>query len=139
MEPMRPYTIMVADDDADDRELFREMFENDNRFTLMGCLTSGVEVLDEISRKKNVPDLMLVDMYMPYFTGVDVVKALDQLHAGASMYKFVISTTNNIAENEPELDSPYVVFLKKPVTMQEIHRLPDLILTYMQRRFAKVS
>ncbi len=139
MDPLHPFTIMVADDDDDDRELFRDIFQRDDRFTLMGCLSSGVEVLDEISRKKNIPDVLLVDMYMPYFTGVDLVKALAELHAAPAMYKFVISTTTNIAENEAQLHSPYIVFLKKPVTLQEITALPGLILQYMQQRFAKVS
>jgi DNA-binding NtrC family response regulator len=134
-----PYTIMIADDDDDDRELFREIFERDERFTLMGLLTSGREVLDEISRKKNIPDVLLVDMYMPTFTGVDVVKALDELNAAPTMYKFVISTTVNIRENEPLLHSPYIVFLKKPSNTQEINALPNLILDYLLKRMERVS
>ena len=139
MESIRPFTIMVADDDDEDRALFQEIFQHDERFTLTCCLTSGVEVFDEISRKKNIPDVLLVDMYMPFFTGVDLVKALAELHAAPTMYKFVISTTSNISENEEQLDSPYIFFLKKPVSMKEINALPSLILGYMEQRFAKVS
>ena len=139
MDPFSPFTIMVADDDAEDRELFREIFQRDERFTLEGCLTSGIEVFDEISRKKNIPDVLLVDMYMPFFSGIDLVKALEELHAAPTMYKFVISTTSNIAENEPQLHSPYIVFLKKPGSMQEINALPGVILGHLQQRFARVS
>lgn len=139
MKPLHPYTILVADDDDEDRELFVEIFERDERFTLQGGLTSGMEVLDELSRKKNIPDVLLVDMYMPYFTGVDLVKALEELHAAPNMYKFVISTTTNIAENESQLNSPYIVFLKKPVSINEIRELPGLILAYMQQKLASVS
>ena len=139
MEPIHPFSIMVADDDAEDRDLFQEIFDRDERFTLTRCLSSGVEVFDEISRKKNIPDVLLVDMYMPFFTGVDLVKALAKLHAAPTMYKFVISTTSNIAENEAQLNSPYIIFLKKPVSIQEINALPGLILGYIQQRFARVS
>ena len=139
MDPISPFTIMVADDDEEDRELFREIFQHDVRFVLEGCLTSGVEVFDEISRKKNIPDVLLVDMYMPFFSGIDLVKALEELHAAPTMYKFVISTTNNIAENEAQLHSPYIVFLKKPASRHEIQALPGLILGYLQQRFAEVS
>ena len=139
MTTQHSFTIMVADDDRDDRELFREIFMHHDGFTLMGCLTSGIEVFDEISRKKNIPDVLLVDMYMPFFTGIDVVRALDELHAAPTMYKFVISTTNNIAENERQLHSPYIVFLKKPVTTHEISALPELILEYLQQQFSQVS
>jgi len=139
MESHHRFTIMVADDDHDDREMFQEIFERHARFKLMGCLSSGVEVLDEVSRKKNIPDALLVDMYMPYFTGVDLVKALEELHPAQTMYKFVISTTNNMAENEPALRNSHIVFLKKPVTMQEINALPTLILSYLEQHIARVS
>lgn len=136
---MDPITIMVADDDEDDRELFGEMFAHDERFTLMGCLSSGAEVMDEINRKKNIPEVLLVDMYMPFLSGVDLVKALSELNAASGMYKFVISTTTYVAENEPQLNSPRTIFLKKPVSMQEINALPGLILDYMQKNLNRVS
>ncbi|QBZ96676.1 response regulator [Flavobacterium sangjuense] len=139
MEPLTPFTLMVADDDNEDRELFKEIFEHDPHFTLMGCLSSGTEVLDEISRKKNVPDVLLVDMYMPFFSGIDLVKALEELHAAPNTYKFVISTTVNIAENEAPIHSPYIIFLKKPVSWQEINALPSVLMGYLEQKFEGVS
>ena len=91
------------------------------------------------SQKNHVPDVLLVDMYMPAFTGVDIVKALEEMHAAPITYKFIISTTNNIAENEPVLHSPYIIFLKKPASREEIHALPGLIVEHMQQRFSQVS
>jgi CheY-like chemotaxis protein len=134
MEQPIPFTIVVADDDQDDRDLFRELFLGNQHFTLIGCLTSGIEVFDEISRKKNVPDILLIDMYMPFFTGVDVVKALEKLHAAPNMVKFIISTTENIPEKDEHLDNPYVVFLRKPITTEEIRNLPNIILAIMMQR-----
>lgn len=134
MEPHKPFTILIADDDDDDRELFFEVFSNDKHFTIIGCLSSGREVLDEITQKKNIPDVLLVDMYMPHFSGADLVKEIENLHAAPAMYKFVISTTSNIAENEPQLNSPYIVFLKKPVSLNEINALPGLIFDYLQQK-----
>ena len=139
MDPLTPFSIIVADDDEEDRDLFRDIFQHDPHFDLEGCLTSGVEVFDEIIRKKNVPDVLLIDMYMPFFSGIDLIKALDEIHAAPTMYKFIISTTTNVAENEPQLRSPYVVFLKKPVSMQEINALPGVILSYLQQRISQVS
>lgn len=139
MEPHIPYSILVADDDDEDRDLFDEIFRRDERFRLMRIVESGAEVLDEVSRKKHVPDVLLVDMYMPDLTGVDIVKALEELHAAPTTYKFIISTTNNIAENEPVLHSPYIIFLKKPGSREEIHALPGLIVQHMQQRFSQVS
>lgn len=140
MEHITPFTIVVADDDQDDRELLRDLFMRNDKFALIGCLTSGVEVFDEISRKKNVPDILLIDMYMPFFTGLDVVKALEKLGAAPYMIKFVISTTEHIPEKDEYLDNPHIIFLKKPVTVAEINNLPNYILEIMmQRKRLKVS
>ena len=139
MDPLHPVTIIVSDDDEDDLALFREIFERDERFQLLASVSSGMEALNEISRKKNIPEVLLVDMYMPYFTGIDLVKALAELHAAPNMYKFVISTTSNIAENEAQLNSPYIIFLKKPVSIDEIRALPGVMLRYMQQGLERVS
>ena len=137
MNQTTPFTIVLADDDQDDRELLKDLFLDNEKFELMSCLTSGIEVFDEISRKKNVPDILLIDMYMPFFTGIDVVLALEKLKAAPYMIKFIISTAVNISERDKHLNNPYIVFLKKPATTAEIRELPDIILNTVQsNRFA---
>jgi len=139
MKYHNPFTIIVADDDSEDRELFRELFLHHEDFTLLGCLTSGIEVFDEISRKKNVPDVLLIDMYMPFFTGLDVVKALEKLNAAPMSFKFVISTAESIPEMEILRNNPYIIFIKKPVTTEEIKALPNLLLEHLRQRLSRVS
>ncbi len=130
---MQPFTITIADDDLEDLELLTDLFRHNEKFILMGSLSSGIEVFDEISRKKNVPDILLIDMYMPHFTGIDTVQALDTLKAAPTMIKFVISTSDN-AEKDNHINNPYIVFLRKPTSMAEIRALPNVILeTVMQR------
>ncbi|MEO5776664.1 MAG: response regulator [Flavobacterium sp.] len=139
MDQPEPFTIVVADDDFDDRELLKDLFLHNERFELIGCLTSGIEVFDEISRKKNIPDILLIDMYMPFFSGIDVVNALQELEAAPAMVKFVISTAINTDEQERHLDNPSVIFLKKPVSIEEMKELPNRILdTMMQRNSLRV-
>jgi FixJ family two-component response regulator len=134
MSILKPLTIIIADDDCEDLELLKTLFQNNEQFSLKACLCSGREVFDEIIRKKNVPDVLLIDMYMPFFTGIEVVKALENMDAGADMIKFVISTTAHIPEQSQHLDNPNIVFLKKPVTIQQMKELPDIILeTLLQR------
>lgn len=131
MEHHKPFTIIVADDDSDDRELFRTLFLEHERFTLMGCLTSGIEVFDDIVRKNNVPEVLLIDMYMPFFTGIDVVKGLEEIHAASNMYKFIISTADYVPELEQLVHNPYIIFIQKPKTSEEISTLPDKLLEYL--------
>lgn len=133
MDHFNPVTIMVADDDSEDRELFRDLFHQNENFTLMGCLTDGREVFDEIIRKKNIPEVLLIDMYMPFFTGIDLVKALDELHAAPTTFKFVISVADHIPEKQEVKPNPYIIFLKKPTTSVEINALPGQMLSHLNR------
>lgn len=136
MEQATPFTIVIADDDHDDRELLTALFAHNDNFAVLGSLASGIEVFDEISRKKNVPDILLIDMYMPYFTGIEIVKALETMEAAPTMIKFVISTAINREEKEKHLNNPYVVFLKKPVTVDEMKALPNIVLENMMNRMS---
>jgi len=128
MDYQKPFTLIIADDDEDDRELLSNIFLQNERFKLVNCLKSGIEVFDEISRKKNIPDVLLIDMYMPYFTGVEIVRALETMNAAPSMVKFVISSDINMIEKGEQLDNPYIIFIKKPVSRQEMNDLPSILM-----------
>lgn len=128
MENHKPFTIIIADDDKDDKELLQFLFNQNEKFEVIGCFDSGVEVLEEIINKGNIPDILLIDMYMPFFTGTEVVIKLEESGVAPDMTKFIISTTINTTEQDKYVDNQYVNFLKKPVTLVDINDLPGLIL-----------
>lgn len=125
---MKPLTIIIADDDEDDREILKFLFNQNEKFELIGCFDSGIDAVKEIMIKKNIPDILLIDMYMPLLTGTEVVKKLIESDAAPNMYKFVISSQINTAEQTKYLDNRTVKFLKKPASLVEINDLPGIIL-----------
>lgn len=125
---MKPLTIFIADDDEEDRELLKFLFNQNEKFEVVGFFDSGIDVVKEIMVNKNVPDILLIDMYMPLLTGTEVVKKLIESETAVDMYKFVISTQINTAEQTKYLDNPRVKFLKKPNSLTEINDLPGIIL-----------
>ncbi len=134
MEADKPLTIMIADDDEDDRELLKFLFNQNDRFELIGCFDSGIESIKEIMVRKNIPDILLIDMYMPILTGAEVVKKLEDAETTKDTYKFIISTQINSSEQNKYLDNPTVKFLKKPTTLAEINDLPGIILETLHLR-----
>jgi two-component system response regulator len=134
MELHKPLTIIIADDDQDDKELLQFLFNQNEKFELIGCFDSGVEVIEEIIAKNNVPDILLIDMYMPFLNGTEVVKRLEETGKVPNMSKFVISTTINTTEQENYLNNPSVKFIRKPVTLVEINDLPGIILEALNYR-----
>lgn len=131
MELHKPLTIIIADDDEDDRELLKFLFNQNDKFELVGCYDSGVEAVKEIMVNKNIPDILIIDMYMPLLTGAEVITKIEESGIAPDMTKFIISTTINSAEENKYLKNPSVKFIKKPVTLVEINDLPGDILEIM--------
>ena len=128
MKKSKPLKIIIADDDRDDRELLKFLFNANERFELIGCFDSGLDVIEEIIGKKNVPDILLIDMVMPFLTGIEVLEKLDENRAAPKLHTFIISTTINAAEEKKHLENPAINFIKKPITLVDINDLPGLIL-----------
>ncbi|HNP33815.1 MAG TPA: response regulator [Flavobacterium sp.] len=128
MEHDKPLTIIIVDDDEDDRELLRFLFNQNENFELIGCFDSGMDVIEEILNKKNIPDVLVIDMYMPFLTGIEVVSKLEESGVAPNMNKFIISTTINNSEQSKHQNNPSIKFIKKPASLVEINDLPGFIL-----------
>lgn len=125
-----PLKIMIADDDVDDRELLKFLFDGNAGFEQVGCFDNGITVLNEILVEKNIPDVVLIDMNMPILTGMEVVANLCDAETRVELIVFIISTgeveKGNYCGHIP------VFFLKKPVSLQEINDLPGLLLEKLE-------
>ncbi|HPH18762.1 MAG TPA: response regulator [Haliscomenobacter sp.] len=127
MELYPPLKIFIADDDADDREFLRFLFEKNDRFEILGCYDSGAAVIEQIN-KGNVPDMLLIDMYMPKMTGAEVLTQLIEQGHSRKLFVFVISTTVNQSQQEIFSQYPRVKFLAKPTTLEQLNDLPGQLL-----------
>lgn len=134
MEHSKPLKIVVADDDPDDRDFLRFLFRKNEHFELSGCFSSPAEVIDEIVNKSNIPDVLLLDMYMPLMTGAEVLSEILERNAAPKLFTFIISGTINVAEKEKFSSNPNVKFLLKPTTLEQINDLPGIILENLNHR-----
>lgn len=71
---MRKWCVLLAEDDADQRELFTLILEM-NGFEVHS-VADGKEALDELQR--TAPDLILTDIGMPRIDGLELVKLVKQ-------------------------------------------------------------
>lgn len=134
MKQNKPLTIMIADDDEDDRDTLTSLFEQNENFELVHCFESGIDAIKEIMVKKNIPDVLLIDMYMPMLTGAEIVKKIEESGIAPNMHKFVVSTTINSAEQNRYIDNPTVKFIRKPFSEKEINDLPNIILEHFNTK-----
>lgn len=131
MEISKPLKIFIADDDADDREFLKFLFEKNDSFEIVGCFESGAQVISEIGQG-NVPDILLIDMYMPRMTGTEVLTELLQDPATANMFIFIISTTINETQQQKFIENPRIKFLAKPTTLTQLNDLPGELLESLE-------
>lgn len=69
---IEPIRLVLADDDADFRRLYRRLFDRSDGFQVLGEAGRGEEALRLIETL--VPDVALVDVQMPGGSGLDVVR-----------------------------------------------------------------
>jgi len=131
--------ILIAEDDADDRFLFKTAFEEKGYQDRIEFVENGIELwkfLEDISvkspKEKTYPSFILLDLNMPKKDGREVLREIKQ-HAEFRKIPVVVFTTTN-SENEVkrcyELGAnTYVV---KPVSFDSLLKVVEEIRMYWQ-------
>ena len=123
----RPITILVADDDADDRQLTQEAFEESRLANDLRFVEDGEELLDYLRQSgkyagKDVPmpGLILLDLNMPRKDGRE---ALQEIKADPRLrnIRIIIMTTSKA---EQDIVRSYSLsaasYITKPVTFEQL-------------------
>jgi CheY-like chemotaxis protein len=113
-------TILIIDDDADDRMFFTEaLLEIDNA---MKCVTAvnGQEALDILQKNRRPPDYIFLDMNMPRLNGLQcltqIKKSKDHWHIPVII--FTTSRQHSDAAEAKRLGAD--LFLTKPARFEEL-------------------
>ena len=72
MKDNAPFNIMLADDDADDRFLFKKALKEIPITTHLTTVSNGEELMDYFFKNSmNLPDVLFLDLSMPRKTGFE--------------------------------------------------------------------
>lgn len=71
-----PIRVVLADDHVFVRDGIKSLLENENNIIVVGEATDGQEALTVVASEK--PDLLIVDIRMPHYTGIEVVEKIRQ-------------------------------------------------------------
>ena len=84
---MEKIRIFIADDDADWREKLCDYLDGNHNFEVIGTAEDGEEACSKL--KEFEPDILILDICMPYLDGLEVLKRLaneSQKAAGSYCY-----------------------------------------------------
>ena len=128
MKSVRPITILVADDDPDDRQLTKEAFEEAKLANDLRFVEDGVELLDYLFQRGKFsdpetsprPSIILLDLNMPRKDGR---QALAELKAEPRFkaIRVIIMTTSKAEEDILRTyDLSAASYIMKPVTFDSL-------------------
>ena len=120
----KSYKIILADDDPDDRELFREAF--DGLDADVETVHNGVQLMSELRSGKR-PDFIFLDLNMPELNGKECLKEIREMdlpHIRVAIY----STSSNSKDIDDTFELGADLYVKKPNTFTELIRIAENIL-----------
>jgi CheY-like chemotaxis protein len=119
----RPITILMADDDEDDRELAREALAESRVLNDLHAVNDGAELLDYVRREGTYtaenaprPDLILLDLNMPKIDGREALEALKKDPKLRSIPVVILTTSRAEEDIVRSYDLGANSFISKPVT-----------------------
>lgn len=126
--PPKPITILMADDDADDRQLTREAFVESRLANDLRFVEDGEELMDYLKRRGKYadpatsprPGLILLDLNMPKMDGRE---ALQEIKADPVLkrIRIVIMTTSKAEEDiYRSYNLSAASYIAKPVTFEAL-------------------
>lgn len=123
-----PITILMADDDADDRRLTQEAFEEGRLINDVRFVENGEQLLDYLRKQGNYappadaprPGLILLDLNMPRKDGRTVLKEIKGDPALRQIPVVVLTTSKADEDIYRSYDLGVNSYIVKPVTFEAL-------------------
>ena len=104
------FATLVVDDDFMVADIHRRLVERDRRFSVCAVAHTAADAMRMV--KEHQPELILLDIYLPDRSGLDVLRALRSIDADCDVV--VISAANDLATIRSVMRLGGVHFLVKP-------------------------
>ena len=125
MQPVpKPISILMADDDPDDRLLAREAFEESRLRNNLSFVNDGVELMDYLHRRGKFsnphespkPGLILLDLNMPRKDGREALKEIKSNDLLRRIAIVVLTTSDAEEDIVSSYELGVSAYIRKPVT-----------------------
>jgi len=122
-----PITVLIIDDDEDDRFFMQNAFEADSSATQVQLAVDGQAGLDWLSAADDLPDVVLLDLNMPGLTGFEVLEQLKQSSRWRAMPVVILTTSNSPIDQQQARQLGATQFITKPTTHHGLAAIAEQI------------
>lgn len=107
--------ILLAEDDEDDRQFFREAIERMNLSTKLTMVTDGVYLIDYLKNNPdNMPHLVFLDLNMPRKDGFECLREIRNVLGLKDLPIAIYSTSNASMDMEEAFKLGANIYIRKP-------------------------
>ena|ERR1700676_2630803 len=126
----KPITILLVDDDADDRMLFIEAVnEFDNNIACISA-SDGLEALHYLNNEANLlPDFIFLDLRMPGLSGQKCLEEIKKVSRLKIVPVIVYTTSRDVEESIKLKEMGASHFMSKPTSPEEVYYMVSLVLS----------
>lgn len=119
-----PLHILLADDDENDRQLFKEAFEELNIKTIVRTVNNGIQLMQWLNRKNiRLPDLLFLDLNMPRKNGLECLKDIKSNKKLKDISISIYSTSDNEIDIEETFLNGANVYITKPNNFNKLKQV----------------
>jgi len=127
---MAETTILLIDDDEDDREIFGIALVQASEEAVLVTSRGGKEAIEILSIEKVRPDLIFLDINMPVMTGKDCLREMVKFEHLKGVPVYMYTTSTHVSDRDEYLSLGARDILNKP------SRINDLV-SMLKRLLAK--
>ncbi len=122
-------TILLIDDDEDDRKLFFEAAVEVDKTIRCICAINGQDGLLYLNDVSNpVPDFIFLDLRMPGLSGQQCLKEIKRNTRLATAPVIVYTTSKDVRESEALKKLGAAHFMSKPVLPDDVYYMVSFVL-----------
>jgi two-component system response regulator len=136
----RPITILMADDDEDDRDLTRDALEDADYVDQMDFVADGQDLIDYLRQsgpygspenaERPRPSIILLDLNMPRMDGREALAALKSDEALRRIPVVVLTTSHDDQDVRHAYDLGANSYITKPVTGSKLESVLGRLTEY---------
>lgn len=107
--------ILLVDDDQDDRNIFSDALSELKIQTNLTLLEDGRDLVSYLEDPKTkMPDILFLDLNMPYKSGVECLKDIRQIPKFRDLSIAIYSTSTSEKDMEDTFINGANIYIKKP-------------------------
>jgi CheY-like chemotaxis protein len=122
--------VVFADDDADDRLLLQEAFEENNLKCTLDFVEDGIELLEYLEKNAATPSLILLDINMPRKDGKQILREIKTSAQWRHIPVVMFTTSKSPEDIRTCYDLGANSFIVKPSSFENLLNVTNTIGKY---------